>query len=270
MRKVLLLAIFAALANMAWAGNSQPVGLRSADDARAWEAVGRVNLIGTGFCTGTLIAPNLVLTAAHCLYDKHTGKRVDISTIEFLAGWRDGRAAATRKARRVREHRDYMYNSDNRLDRVAADIAIIELDQPIRNSRIHPFGRGPRPRVGQEVQVVSYSKDRADAPSLEETCYVLGRDPSVLVLSCQVNFGASGAPIFIVENGVPRIASVVSAKAEWNNQKVALGAALGGPLDELIGAMQAEDGLIRKVETVSSELTDLTGSGAAKSKFVRP
>ena len=120
MRKVLLLAIFAALANMAWAGNSQPVGLRSADDARAWEAVGRVNLIGTGFCTGTLIAPNLVLTAAHCLYDKHTGKRVDISTIEFLAGWRDGRAAATRKARRVREHRDYVYNSDNRLDRVAA------------------------------------------------------------------------------------------------------------------------------------------------------
>jgi cation:H+ antiporter len=47
-----------------------------------------------------------------------------------------------------------------------------------------------------------------------------------LVLSCKVNFGASGSPIFIIENGVPKIASVVSAKAEWKDRDVALGTSL--------------------------------------------
>ena len=34
---------------------------------RQWQAVGRIDT-GPGFCTGTLIAADLVLTAAHCLF----------------------------------------------------------------------------------------------------------------------------------------------------------------------------------------------------------
>jgi len=123
---------------------------------------------------------------------------------------------------------------------------------------------------GQQVQVVSYAKDREDAPSMEESCRVLGKNPSVLVLSCHVNFGASGAPIFVMQNGVPRIASVVSAKAEWNNQKVALGASLGLPLEELIAELNASAGSFQKVESVSSNLSGLTGSGQASTKFKKP
>lgn len=246
------------------------VGLTTADQARAWEAVGRVNLIGTGFCTGSLIAPDLVLTAAHCLFDKRTGKRIKTDNVEFLAGWRDGRAAAERAAKRVVIHQDYKYQSNRRLDRVAADIALIELSHPIQNARIEPFQWARRPGIGQEVQVVSYAKNRAEAPSLQETCHVLGRDPAVLVLSCQVSFGASGSPIFVIENGVPRIASIISAKAEWNDQDVALGASLGRPLRELITRLSNNDGVFQRIEPLSSNSGDLQSSSAKSLNFLKP
>lgn len=262
MRKfMLLLLVLWLTAERAPATETTPlIGLTDAQSAKAWEAVGRVNLIGTGFCTGALIAPNLVLTAAHCMYDKRTGKRIDTKNVEFLAGFRNGRSAAHRNARRVVIHPDYRYLNSKRLDRVAADIALIELDHPIQNTRIVPFAWAKRPRIGQVVQVVSYAKDRAEAPSLQETCHVLGRDPSVLVLSCQVTFGASGSPIFVVENGVPRIASVVSAKAEWQSRDVALGASLGRPLEALIARLRENDGVFSRVESLSSN----------GSKFVKP
>lgn len=267
---LLLLAIGLIPALATAQNNDQLVGLQTADQARAWEAVGRVNMVGVGFCTGSLIAPNLVLTAAHCMYNKQTGEQIDVAKIEFLAGWRDGRAAAQRSARRVMINKDYVYHNEKRLDRVATDIAVIELDHPIKNTRILPFGWAARPNIGQQVQVVSYSKDREDEPSMEETCRVLGKNPDVLVLSCHVNFGASGAPIFVIQDGVPRIASVVSAKAEWNNQKVALGASLGSPLRELIATLAASDGVFQKVETVSMNVSNLTGSGKAKTGFKKP
>ncbi|MEM7439950.1 MAG: trypsin-like serine protease [Pseudomonadota bacterium] len=243
MFRVLFFLLFS-LASVAQAGQQQSLRkLLSADEARDWQAVGRVELAGSGFCTGALIAPNMVLTAAHCMFDPQTGGRIDPDRITFKAGWRQGRAAALGKARRVVVHRDYRHTGKADFNTVGTDIAIIELEHPIRNSTIRPFGRASRPGVGSFVKVVSYARERSETPSLEEPCEILGKSLAVLVLSCNASFGASGSPIFVVENGQPKIASVVSAKATWQDRDVALGTSLGEPLEELLQQLEKSNGV---------------------------
>ncbi|MCX7566542.1 trypsin-like serine protease [Sulfitobacter sp. F26169L] len=228
-----LAAIGLLLTSGAHAGNAGLKRLDNGDDAKAWEAVGRLDINGKGFCTGALIAPKLVLTAAHCMFDSDTGQRIDEGHIEFLAGWRNGRAGAYRDVARVVVHPDYMYDETLSSDRVRNDLALLELVQPIRNTSIQPFKTAARPRAGDRVGVVSYALDRAEAPSLQEVCAVLARQGGVLITSCSVDFGSSGAPIFIFEDGEAQIVSVVSAKAEVEGKEVSLGTALGQPLAEL-------------------------------------
>ncbi|MEI4473284.1 trypsin-like serine peptidase [Frigidibacter sp. MR17.24] len=241
--------------------------LDTADDTRGWEAVGRIDLGGRGFCTGSLIAPDLVLTAAHCLYDKTSGARFEAAQLKFLAGWRQGRAAAYRDVRRAIGHPDYVFTGSGAIDKVGHDLALLELAQPIRLPSITPYETDPHVAIGDRVAVVSYALDRAEAPSLQDRCRVLDRQDAVLITSCSVDFGSSGSPIFSLRDGVARIVSVVSAKAEMEGRPVALGTDLDAPLStlkaELAGTLYPVSGMVFRRGA---------GEGAASggAKFLRP
>lgn len=271
MRRWISLSLLAlVLGSRAVAQDAQLKRLDTGVDAGAWEAVGRLDLGGNGFCTGALIAPRLVLTAAHCLYDRTTRARIDHSNVEFLAGWRNGRAGAYRMVRRAVVHPDYVYDGEVSSTRVRNDLALLELERPIQNTTIKPFGTAARPRPGDSVGVVSYARDRSEAPSLQEVCKVLARQEGVLVTSCSVDFGSSGAPIFTFLDGEAHIVSVVSAKAEVEGERVSLGTALGTPLAVLRAELVAGKGVFQAKGPASKRIQvgkDQRQSGA---KFVKP
>jgi len=248
------------------AGGSDLKSLTTGDDSRGWEGVGRLDIGSRSFCTGSLIAENLVLTAGHCLYDHGTGRLAQPDEIEFLAGWRGGRAAAYRGARRLVVHPSYIDDGERR----AYDLGLIELDRPIRNGSIAPYETGKRKFLSREVGVVSYAHDRAEMPSMQDTCHVLGKVRGTLVLDCDVDFGSSGAPVFDLSGGTPRIVSVVSAKGEVGDQKVSLGTDLETPLAELRALLETGDGHFSR-SGAPSTMAERPGAVATSgAKFLRP
>lgn len=247
------------------------VSLQTADEAAGWEAIGRLDIDGRGFCTAALIAPDVVLTAAHCIVDRDTGEAIDTSRMQFLAGWRNGRAVAYRGVTQAIAAADFVIDPDDPAVTARHDIALIELDQPIRASQVEPMAIASQLSVRDPVTVVSYARDRADAPSLQPVCMVLQQIDGVYALNCDVDFGASGAPILRMENGVPFIAAVLVAKAEIAGVDVALGSELIGALDGLRARLEEGRSMFQSPDTstvrimTAGERNDDTGA-----RFVSP
>lgn len=244
------------------AKDSTVTRLLTAQEADAWTAVGRLNIGGKGTCTGALIAPNQVLTAAHCVYDDKKRELHKPETIIFLAGWRKGFAVAHRVGRKIvvpKQYSDRVFDGTVDKSDIIYDIAVIELERPIGPHAAIPFEVRRQPSKGEELTVVSYSRRVNEVQTLETGCEVLARDSKVIVSDCIVDFGASGSPMFTYENGVPKIASVLSAMGTSKDRKVAYGVALSFRLEEMLGRLQNSNLLFNSKRVGEKTLAEQLG-----------
>ncbi|WP_282120937.1 trypsin-like serine peptidase [Ruegeria atlantica] len=207
--------------------------LTDRDDLYGWEAVGRLDIGDDGFCTGTLIAQDLVLTAAHCALDKATGEPYPPGMVTFRAGLSGEDALADRKVIQIAAHPDFVANGPVSAPRVKVDVALMRLDEPIPYSIADPFALHQGRVSGNEVSLASYGRGRSEAITRERSCRILDRDQGLITFNCDITFGSSGSAL-LAKNG-PRwqILSVVSAVASNGYQKVGFGMELSGIVSEL-------------------------------------
>jgi protease YdgD len=253
--KALVLALLLLPTALAAEENSGLEELRSRDDLRGFEPVGRVDVENGGFCTGALIAPDLVLTAGHCVIDR-SGSPVDAGRITFRPGLSYGSALVEAKVARTIVAPGYRNIDPAPIEMIQRDVALLQLAEPIPTSLISPFAVA-RPSNGDEVSVVSYAEGREEALSWQRVCHVVGREEELIGFDCDVSFGSSGAPVLDRSGYRAKIVSIISAGATDDGKPISIGMELPALVDQLKAALRRGDAT--SVASADPETDDVAG-----------
>src|SRR5690606_5305440 len=167
------------------------------------EAVVAILADGAGsaqqFCTGTLVAPRVVVTAAHCLTPNVA---FGVSAMAVFFGDRLDAAGTTRRVTEVAAHPDWTAEG------VPNDIGLIALDEDAPVPPIEMISADAPGEVGEPVRLIGFGITTSGATDngikREGTAEIERSMPSTIYLTAQPSLtcnGDSGGPLYLERGG---------------------------------------------------------------------
>ncbi len=188
-----------------------------------WSSIGKLfNSVG-GACTAVVIAPDQVLTAAHCLYSFRTQRWLRADAIHFLLGYARGDYSLHVRVARISIGPGY--NPMDEVHTAASDWAVLSLGAPLP-ARVRPLAVADvLPRTGGMIAIGGFAQDRAYLMTADTHCRLGPTLASGKLLShdCAIQHGDSGAPLLILADGVAKAVGVTVGflKAEGRQASIA-------------------------------------------------
>lgn len=185
-----------------------------------WTAVGRFNKAGRGHCTATVVAPRIIVTAAHCVIDRYTEGYMAPDKLHFVAGWDRGEYLFHSIALEIHPAPGHDPLRPATVSAVAYDWALIVLEEDpspltgVLNPALFTEKIFWDLRKAKTVYTqAGYSGDRGQVLTAHPDCKLWGftKGRQIVEHGCQAVPGDSGSPIIFSDGKEYRLAAVHSA-----------------------------------------------------------
>ena len=190
------------------------------------QAIGRLNTAGyrtRNMCSAVLIAPDRILTAAHCVPTAASAR----AAMRFVAGWDRGDYVAVREIAQVDVHPEFQGPT---VENIPYDIAVLQLDAPIAD--VSPLALAAF--EGSEVVMSGYHTGRPHLATTLGPCPANAmRQQTLIMITCPTQRGFSGAPVLVRTTDGWAVVAVTSAANATSTFAVRVANwAVGAVLDE--------------------------------------
>ena len=201
-REAVQVAMACAVAVMGF-GVSFPTSVHAqeAPPAEVYAAIGRLNAAGyrtRRMCTATLVAPDTIITAAHCAPPEA------LEALRFVAGWDRGEFIAARHIKKITLHPRFQRPD---AQNIPFDIAVLTLDAPIAEIAPLPLAEG----FPVETLIAGYARTRPHVVSTRGPCPTRNLVGQLQQVTCPTEPGFSGAPVLEEGDQGWQVLGVVSA-----------------------------------------------------------